>query len=910
MKKSPKVKENAVESTGSIDYALLNRIVDRAYYLALQMIHLANNRPEKEKGEPKVGGHPSACASSKHILGAIHLVARQPEDYFACKPHVSPMDHGYHFLLRNFREADGSPMPLERRKIAMKHLRHYSREGEPVFQSYHADADPDSFRYFPSGSVGIPPVNALYTALGYRYAEDHGFELDEDPTFWCLMGDSEFREGSLMEAMPDAGERELGNVVWIVDYNRQNLDGTRAINEKALGGSDADRIMGLARANGWEAVELQHGSLRQKLFALPGGDEFQRVLEQELSDFELQAMLGANDPALTRKVLVEKSKKLAPFLKGLGDQELQDAFFNLGGHDLPTLVEAFRQAKTNRKKPTLIVAYTIKGHGLRCAAQSGNHSAMPEEDEIVAMAKRLGVSFEDPFQEFEPSSPEAKFLDQRGQFLNDGIATITQATKERREKAHAAAKEIAWPEDFAIGALKFAPFAHTQWMWGQIAAKLDRLAHDKDAAKNENDTEWQKVSPYFVTMAPDVGSSTNTSPNMNGKLYGDIGQEDFEAKYKTKDEKAPDVIPNLTRRTGHLRFEIAEGNCMSAAGSIGKFKDFVGVPFYPAMPIYDFFIKRAHDQFYYNLYWHSAFATVGTPSGITLAPEGAQHSWKSDFQIPNCVTWEPCFAKELEWILADTLRRHFTGDDENREAVLLRLVTKGLVQKQFTERLKAQTRFQGADEATIFSEIRKDVLEGGYALVDYRDREDYRPGDNAVHLFSMAALVPEALKASDALLEKGVYGNVFVVTSPDLLLGNFAYQNGYRHLKERLGISGDLYFHPDRKGQVESEADWFYLEGSRVPIVSAHDGEPGLLDNIGSIVGAPQKALAVRKTSKSGTTWDVFHYHHLDAEGILAAVEEALTEVTKERLVVGRNVLEGLETETGVSTAVRPTLDV
>lgn len=911
MKKSPKVKENAVESVGSIDTALLNRIVDRAYYLALQMIHLANNRPEKEKGEPKVGGHPSACASSKHILGALHLVVREPEDYFACKPHVSPMDHGYHFLLKNFREADGSPMPLERRKIAMKHLRHYSREGEPVFQSYHADADPDSFRYFPSGSVGIPPVNALYTALGYHYAKDHGYELDEDPTFWCLMGDSEFREGSLMEAMPDAGERELGNVVWIVDYNRQNLDGTRAINEKALGGSDADRILGLARANGWEAVKLEHGSLREKLFALPGGDEFRRVLEEEFTDFELQALLGANDPALTKKVLVEKSKKLASFVKSLSDAQLQEAFFNLGGHDMKTLVDAFTQAKANRKKPTLIVAYTIKGHGLRCAAQSGNHSAMPEEDEIVEMAKRLGVSFEDPFQEFEPGSAEAKYLEKRGTYLTDGIQDILAATKARREKAIEAAKAIEWPDDFAIGALKFAPFAHTQWMWGQIAAKLDRLAHEKDAAKNENDAQWAKVSQYFVTLAPDVGSSTNTSPNMNGKLYGDIGQEDFEAKYKTKDEKAPDVIPNLSRRTGHLRFEIAEGNCMSAAGSLGKFKDFVGIPFYPAMPIYDFFIKRAHDQFYYNLYWHSAFATIGTPSGITLAPEGAQHSWKSDFQIPNCVTWEPCFAKELEWILADTLKRHFTGEDANREAALIRCVTKGMVQKQFLERLKAQARFAGADEAAIHAAVRQDVLRGGYALVDYRDREDYRPGDNAVHLFSMAALVAEALKASDALLEKGIFANVFVVTSPDLLLGNFADADGYRHLKEGLGISGDLYFHKDRKNNVGSPADWFYLEGSRVPVVSVHDGEPGLLDNIGSIVGAPQKTLAVRKTSKSGTTWDVFHYHHLDAQGIEEAVNEALTSVTKERLVVDRRVLEGLsEDEAGVATARRPTLDV
>ena len=174
-----------------------------------------------------------------------------------------------------------------------------------------------------------------------------------------------------------------------------------------------------------------------------------------------------------------------------------------------------------------------------------------------------------------------------------------------------------------------------------------------------------------------------------------------EAEYGAKDDKAPDVMPHADVRTGHIRFEIAEGNCMSAAGSIGKFFNYTGIPFFPAMTIYDFFIKRAHDQFYYNLYWHSAFATIGTPSGITLAPEGAQHSWKSDFQIPNCVTWEPCFAKELEWILADGLRRHFTKEDKNRESLLIRCVTKGLVQKELLDRLKKHKKFQEVSESDI-----------------------------------------------------------------------------------------------------------------------------------------------------------------------------------------------------------------
>ncbi|NBX81614.1 hypothetical protein EBQ90_00780 [bacterium] len=292
------------------------------------------------------------------------------------------------------------------------------------------------------------------------------------------------------------------------------------------------------------------------------------------------------------------------------------------------------------------------------------------------------------------------------------------------------------------------------------------------------------------------------------------------------------------------------------------------------MTIYDFFIKRAHDQFYYNLYWHSSFATIGTPSGVNLAAEGAQHSWKSDFQIPNCITWEPCFAKELEWILADHLRQHFIQSHQDQESILVRCVTKGIVQKEMLERLKKHKCFENASDAEILEATRQNVLKGAYALVDYRGFEDYRPGDNVVHLFAMGALVPEALKASDQLLEKGIYANVVVVTSSDLLLGNFAYKNGYQHLKEGLGISGHLYLNKTNPQQVTQKSEWLSLKSSRVPVVSVHDGEPGLLDNIGSIVGVQHHCLAIRKTSKSGTTWDIFELHHLDANSIAETAEK------------------------------------
>jgi len=262
----------------------LEKIAKRAHYLATQMIYQANHRDDKEKGDPKIGGHVSASASSLHIMGALHLLVKTGFDHIANKPHASPTDHAYNYLLDLFLKNDLSKLSLEEANTAMMGLRKYSQNGEPVFQSYHSIYDPDHHNFFPSGTVGIPPVNAGYLALAYRYAREHGYEVP-DAHFWCLSGDSEFREGSMFEAIPDFAEREIGNLTWILDYNRQSLDGHRITNKKIMNGNDATRIERTMAANGWDVIQVRHGSKRKALFKKPGGDAFQNFLENELEDF-------------------------------------------------------------------------------------------------------------------------------------------------------------------------------------------------------------------------------------------------------------------------------------------------------------------------------------------------------------------------------------------------------------------------------------------------------------------------------------------------------------------------------------------------------------------------------------------------------------------------------------------------
>lgn len=902
----------------------LNTIAQRARYLATQMIYMANYRKEATKGDPKVGGHPAACASALHIMGSLHLVCKSGFDFIANKPHASPVDHAYNYLLDLFLKEDFTRFSSEEKNTAMQGLRKFSQNGEPVFQSYHSAYDSDHTGFVPSGTVGIPPVNIGYLALAYRFAKNHGYNVP-DAHFWAVMGDSEYREGSLHEALPDFAERELGNLTWIVDYNRQSLDGHRITNKKIMDGTDDVRIERTAVANGWKVIQVRHGSLRQELFRRPGGAEFKTFLEEELEDYELQAFLLVEDIPALRKELLRDHSSLKKFLDNVSDDELYRAFRDMGGHDFDVLIQALEESKENPRQPTLIVAHTIKGFGLKMAATQGNHSSLPSKDEVAKLRDIEGISEETLFEGFATSSAEGKFLSARGNELHKDILELQKLKEKNLEYFSKKLEENGdIPETLDIN-LKMASYPHTQWMLGQLTAKLTRIANtssqetpkEKEKPLNDFEKSWKTSSELLVTMAPDVGTSTNLNPAMDGKIFGAPVTPDFESEFGVKDVKQPDLVPGENESDRFLRFEIAECNVMSCLGSYGKMRDFLGIPILPLMTVYDFFVKRAHDQHFYNLYWKSAFILVGTPAGVSLSPEGAQHGWKSDFQIPNQITWEPFYCVELDWILCDAVKRHYLGNDEERSGVYIRGTTRGIEQKDMIKRLRRHKRFK-AEEVTlthknfpldgvqdesqitslsdeeILAQSKVDALNGAYYLIDYRGYAGYEPGDNVVNIFALGPMGAEAIKASDLLLEKGIYANVIITTSTDLLVGNLADKNDFHHLREGLQINGELHLQPTANGKLQA-AEVATLSGRRVPVISVHDGEPGLMDNIGSIIGCRQITLAVKKHSKCGRPEDVYRFHKINDEAIVEAAGKALAETALEEVKVSPSVLQALQ---------------
>ena len=403
----------------------------------------------------------------------------------------SPVDHALHNLLGLFRhnehvdwfEADPTArgdawFTEEESKAAMEGLRRVPTEDQPhVFQSYHARTDPDHFHFLPSGTVGIPPVVSGYLALAYRYAKDHGWEVPEGAHFWSLIGDSEFREGSLLEAMPDIAERLLGNVTWIIDYNRQNLDGTRIPNEKGLENTDAERIEKTALANGWKVIQVRHGKLRESLFAKDGGDALREVLERGLTDYEFQMLALKRDASAIREVFTAKHPGCKAALAGLDDEGVLRMLLDLGGNCYDTVRDALRASREESDEPYMVIAHTFKGWGLECLADPANHSTLPKGKEIEALLE-AGPPWTTPSCA-SPRTPRRASSSPR--------AGLFRAAWRARGAARATRTAVA--DDRVRGANPRIPrhrpvafLAHTQWMWGQLAeARAHRLRHDRRA---------------------------------------------------------------------------------------------------------------------------------------------------------------------------------------------------------------------------------------------------------------------------------------------------------------------------------------------------------------------------------------------------------------------------------------------
>src|SRR3984893_18331781 len=368
----------------------LAEIERQVLWLSTAIVHHAN-RVRPNPGGLKVGGHQASSASMVSIMTSLWFRHLRAEDRVSVKPHASPVLHAINYLLGAL---DESYLPTLR---AFGGLQSYPSRVK----------DPDPVDYS-TGSVGIGATAPIWGAVARRYLTNR-FTADGSPAAgrqYSLLGDAELDEGAVWEAVVDPGVAELGEVVWVVDVNRQSLD--RVVPQMA-----ADRLRGMFTAAGWQVITLKYGRLLEDLFARPGGDALRRRIGS-MPNPESQRLLRC-DPAELRRRLPGSDEQLAGLVAGLDDATLLSAIRNLGGHDLSSLDEAYEAIDDDR--PTLILAYTIKGYGLPIEGHPQNHSALLTAGQMREVAAHLGADAEQPWHRFPPDSAAGRLCAQTTQRL-------------------------------------------------------------------------------------------------------------------------------------------------------------------------------------------------------------------------------------------------------------------------------------------------------------------------------------------------------------------------------------------------------------------------------------------------------------------------------------------------------------
>ncbi|MEA2586469.1 MAG: pyruvate dehydrogenase component [Thermomicrobiales bacterium] len=781
------------------ELAALQEIERRILWLSTQIVHHANNvRPSTEKS--KVGGHQASSASVVSIITALYFHFLRPGDRVSIKPHASPAYHAAQFLLGRL---DGKYLPT---------LRQY--KGLQAYPSRTKDPDPVDFS---TGSVGLGAVAPVFAALAHVYGKLHFGEVTSN-RFISLIGDAELDEGNIWETVAEEAVRGLNNVIWIVDLNRQSLD-------RVIPGVRAASLKALFRSAGWHVFEAKYGTkLTAAMDGLNGAYLRQRI--DAMSNEEYQVLIRVRDGDELRRRLSDVAdpnyrKAILAAVADTSDDELRDLIANLGGHDLPCLLDVLAQADAVDDAPAVIFAYTVKGFGLPIAGDPLNHSQLLSQSQMDSLRESFGIAEDEIWSGLDPDSPAGRLCQEAAARLTDEKqpGTLLDATL--------------IPDGLDV---RHPALTSTQESLGRALARL---------------ADTPAVSDRLVTISPDVATSTHLSGWIN--TTGVFAQEtahDFEqgAQRMLKWNPAP--------AGHHIELGISEMNLFMALGQLGLSYELTGQHLIPIGTVYDPFVCRGLDALIYGLYVGSKMIFAGTPAGVSLSPEGGAHQStvtpSLGIELPGVVFYEPAFGREVEWVLLDGMRR--CCDRESGSSTYLRLSTKAVDQSLMDEPL---ARF-GEEE------LRRQVLAGGYRIVDRSVHAPALPAGDAVQIFVGGIMVPEAIAAARALHAEGIAANVINVTSSDRLFDTLR-QARRAQLRDARA--------PLNLGHLETLLP---VGERRAPIVTIQDGASHSLAFLGAAFGVPVVPLGVDEFGQSGSRQELYHTTGIDTAQIVNAAMLAL----------------------------------
>jgi pyruvate dehydrogenase E1 component len=772
---------------------VLKQLERKLLWLSSWMIHNANHiRPNRDG--LKVGGHQASCASSISILTALYFEIARAQDRIAVKPHAGPVFHAINYLLGR------------QTKQKLEGLRAFGG-----IQPYPSRVKDGAEVDFSTGSVGLGVAMTTFSALMADYVRLHGLGRSDLPPgrHIAIAGDAELDEGNIYEALLEGWKHDVRDVWWVVDYNRQSLDSV--VPDRLFG-----RIEGLFRDMGWNCVTIKFGRALEAAFARDGGEDLRRWIDD--CPNSLYSALTFQGGAAWRQVLLAdlgRSRARSTIIDPLEDDELGALMTNLGGHDIETLIEQFREAAALGDQPTCFIAYTIKGMGLPFAGHKDNHAGLMTKEQMEQFRADMGIRTGHEWDLFEGLDISAADF---SEFLT-ATPFATQLTAEGRAlSAPIVAVPAVLPTPKTAGRKM-----STQGGFGDILAELGR-----------GQGEMKDLAAHIMTTSPDVTVSTNLGPWVNRRgIFDRHTRNDVFRDSKLASAQRWGMSP-----TGqHIELGIAEQNLFLLLGAAGLAPAMTGARILPIGTVYDPFVNRGLDALLYACYQDARFLLVSTPSGLTLAPEGGQHQSVNTPLIgmaaDRLASFEPAHVDELAIMLRHALEFMQKPDGS---AVWLRLSTRTLAQPD-----------------RMLDPV--EVIAGAHWVV--------KPTDGArLALAYQGPVATEVMEAFDVVAEDVAGAGLLAITSPDRLHAGWldasrARRNGDRTARSHI----ERMLAPLAPGAA---------------LVTVLDGHPATHAWLGAVRGQRVVPLGVDHFGQAGDIPDLYQVYGLDIDAILDACAQAL----------------------------------
>lgn len=762
------------------------------------------------KYAPELGGHIASYASSSTLYetGFNHFF-KGPNgpnggDLLYIQGHSSPGIYARAFL-------EG--------RISEEQLQNFRQEVEKDgLSSYpHPWLMPD-FWQFPTVSMGLGPLQAIYQARFLKYLENRGLIKAEGRKVWAFLGDGEVDEPESLGALSIAAREKLDNLIFVVNCNLQRLDGPVRGNGKII-----QELEGIFKGAGWNVIKVIWGGRWDPLLAHDKEGILQKRM-QECVDGDYQAY-KANDGAYVRDHFFGKYPELKKMVEHLSDDEIWR--LNRGGHDSQKVYAAYAAAVEHQGSPTVILAKTVKGYGMGAAGEGLNITHQQKKmtvDQLKAFRDRFSIPVSDdvigdiPFYKPSEDSPEIKYLRKQRETLGGYLpARSIESPK----------LPIPPLDDFSsvmkgLGEREIS----TTMAFVRI---LSILLKNKDLAK------------HIVPIVPDECRTFG----MEGMfrqigIYSPVGQlytpVDHEQVMYYREAKDGQILEEGINEAGAFCSWIAAATSYST-------NKLPMIPFYIYYSMFGF--QRIGD-----LAWAAGdmqargFLLGGTAGRTTLAGEGLQHqdghSHLLASTIPNCITYDPTYAYELAVIIQDGLRRMYR--EQENVFYYITVMNENYMQPDMPE---------GVEEG---------ILKGMYQL-----KSSAKKAKAHVQLMGSGTILREVELAAQ-WLEKdyGVTSDIWSVTSFNELR------------RDGLNCERHNMLHPEEAPQIPFVTQ--QLKDKRGPVIAATDYMRIYADQVRSYVPQHYVTLGTDGYGRSDTRKQLRHFFEVDAKYVVLAALNALVQ--------------------------------